>query len=82
MNYSYKDIGAVFKQEKLFIRPPKGCNEFICTITKRSDSNGDYFEVLSEIIDYDMIDRDKGLYNFCTQKVTRKYYENGDVENC
>lgn len=82
MNYSYKDIEAVFKQEKLFIRPPKGCNELICTITKKSGINGDYFEVHSEIIDSDIIDKDKCLYNFCTQKVTRKYYENGYIEDC
>lgn len=70
-NYTYDEIKKIFNQDiSGFCKP--GCIELILSIKEKEDAKGKYFEVISDL----------NTDEYYSVQLVRKYYENGDVEDC
>lgn len=70
-NYTYDEIKKIFNQDiSGFCK--FGCRELILSIKEKEDAKWKYFEVISDL--------NTNLYN--SVELVRKYYENGDIEDC
>lgn len=70
-NYTYDEIKKIFNQDiSGFCK--SGCTELILSIKEKEDAKGKYFEVISDL----------NTDEYYSVQLVRKYYANGDIEDC